>query len=144
MYLVLVRHADTLPAVAGCPDRERTLSERGQAQLSALRKWLSRRMERLPRPWRLLVSPARRAQQTAAPLAEQMDLEPLCEEMLYEAEPDDFQALMAVHAEVGTLLMVAHNPGLGDLASQLLDKPFGFAPGDAVCLDLDTEPARIC
>ena len=62
MELILWRHAE---AAEGLPDLGRALTDKGQRQAEHMASFLS---ERLPQNTRVLVSPAIRAQQTAAAL----------------------------------------------------------------------------
>lgn len=62
MHLILWRHAE---AEAGVPDLERRLTAKGLKQAARVGKWLDLR---LPANCRILVSPAKRAQQTALAL----------------------------------------------------------------------------
>ena len=63
MELILWRHADAKDAAPGKPDAERGLTAKGIKQARRMADWLEKR---LPAEARVLVSPARRAQQTAA------------------------------------------------------------------------------
>lgn len=62
MDLILWRHAE---AEEGGPDRARALTPRGHKQAKTIARWLAKR---LPEGTKILVSPAVRAQQTAAAL----------------------------------------------------------------------------
>ncbi len=62
MELILWRHAEAAP---GSPDAARPLTDRGRSEAALVARWLA---ARLPRELRLLVSPARRAQETARAL----------------------------------------------------------------------------
>ncbi|HEX6136244.1 MAG TPA: histidine phosphatase family protein, partial [Casimicrobiaceae bacterium] len=62
MHLILWRHAE---AEAGEPDLARRLTAKGVKQAARTGKWLD---EHLPANCRILVSPAKRAQQTAEAL----------------------------------------------------------------------------
>ncbi|HKU71743.1 MAG TPA: histidine phosphatase family protein, partial [Burkholderiales bacterium] len=62
MQLILWRHADAEDRV---PDEARALTGKGEKQAKHMASWLK---ERLPKDARVLVSPAKRAQQTAAAL----------------------------------------------------------------------------
>ena len=64
MDLLLWRHAEAEDAGRG-GDLERALTARGRAQAERVAAWLA---ERLPDGARILVSPAKRCQQTVAPL----------------------------------------------------------------------------
>ncbi len=65
MDLILWRHADALDAEDGVEDLERPLTARGERQAARIATWLN---QHLPATIRILVSPAQRAQQTAAAL----------------------------------------------------------------------------
>ena len=65
MDLVLWRHAEAQDWVEGCDDMARTLTSRGDKQASRRAKWLDRQ---IPDTTRILVSPARRSEQTAMAL----------------------------------------------------------------------------
>ena len=61
--VILWRHAD---AEDGHPDAARALTARGRRQADSMGRWLSKR---LPKDYRMIVSPATRAQQTAQALS---------------------------------------------------------------------------
>lgn len=111
MDLILWRHAE---AEYGPPDLQRKLTGKGirQAQYSAA--WLR---ERLPANYRVLASEARRSQQTAQALTDQFEISaainPGCDAtaLLQTCQwPDSNQ----------TLLVVGHQPSLGQAAARLL------------------------
>ncbi|HEY7757791.1 MAG TPA: histidine phosphatase family protein, partial [Burkholderiales bacterium] len=62
MDLILWRHAD---AEDGSPDLARALTPKGHKQAAQMARWLR---EHLPEDTRVIVSPARRAQETAQAL----------------------------------------------------------------------------
>jgi phosphohistidine phosphatase len=64
MDLILWRHADAVDDSDG-PDLERPLTAKGERQAERMAQWLN---HALPSTTRVLVSPARRAQQTALAL----------------------------------------------------------------------------
>ena len=111
MDLLLWRHAD---AVEGQPDSARPLTPRGLSQARAMAQWLE---PRLPKDLRILVSPAKRAQQTAVALCGDFEtrdeLAPGMEAAaLIRAAgwPDSKRAVM----------LVGHQPTLGEVAAELL------------------------
>jgi phosphohistidine phosphatase len=111
MDLILWRHAD---AQDGSPDLDRPLTAKGRAQAKKMAAWLN---QRLPKDARLLVSPAVRTRQTADALEREYEVIP-------DLAPGEDAAhlLNAVswpHAK-GTVLVVGHQPTLGDAASLLL------------------------
>ncbi|MDP1716682.1 MAG: histidine phosphatase family protein, partial [Burkholderiales bacterium] len=67
MELILWRHAD---AEDGRPDAGRKLTAKGAKQAEVMAAWLR---ERLPEDTAVLVSPARRAQQTAQALSKKFE-----------------------------------------------------------------------
>jgi phosphohistidine phosphatase len=111
VQILLWRHAD---AEDGAPDEARALTERGHQQAAAAAAWLR---GRLPKRYRLLVSPARRAVQTAQALARD-----------FEATPDvglnttAARILEAVSRceQDEVVVVVGHQPTLGRVASTLL------------------------
>jgi phosphohistidine phosphatase len=62
MELILWRHAD---AEDGFPDIDRALTTKGQEDAKKMAAWLK---PRLPKDTKILVSPAKRAQETASAL----------------------------------------------------------------------------
>ena len=115
--LYLVRHAKSSWADSTTPDRDRPLNERGLRDVATMGQRLSLRNVK---PDQLLSSPATRALTTAEHLAKAMGLKRkdiVVVERLYAASPKD---LLAVIEEFGgkaeRLMLVAHNPGLTELA----------------------------
>ncbi len=117
--LVLLRHAEAEALRPGQSDFERALTAHGRAQARAAAGRL-RQLELFPDA--LLSSPAERARRTAVIVARQLRcLQPI------DYRPDFYQAdapaLLAALQHCGahpqTLLLVAHNPGLSELAHRL-------------------------
>ena len=118
MNLLLWRHAD---AEDGIPDAGRALTAKGLKQAKQVAQWLK---PRLPEDCLILASPAKRAQQTAQAL-----------ELPYTTEPR-----VGVHADAaeiiaaaewprrkGTVIVVGHQPTLGQVAAALLSgEPEGW------------------
>ena len=71
MDLVLWRHAQAQEWEPGCDDLARTLTPRGDKQAARMAGWLDRQ---LPGNTRILVSPARRTEQTAQALGRKFKL----------------------------------------------------------------------
>ena len=65
MDLILWRHAEALDAAEPDEDLERALTPKGERQAARMAEWLNRL---LPASTKVIASPARRAQQTAAAL----------------------------------------------------------------------------
>lgn len=114
MDLVLWRHAEAQEWTEGCDDMARALSSRGEKQATRMANWLDRQ---LPEGARILVSPARRSEQTAIALGRKYKIRP-------ELAPDGtvVQLLELVQWPVakGCVLVVGHQPVLGQTIAQLL------------------------
>ena len=111
MDMILWRHAE---AADGTPDHDRELTAKGVKQAEQIAAFLQRH---LPAHSRILVSPATRAQQTAAAFTKRYTLAPSI------APGASTQAvLQAAHwpEAGGTVLVVGHQPTLGEVAAQLL------------------------
>jgi phosphohistidine phosphatase len=110
--LLLMRHAKSSWGEASLADFERPLNERGLKAAPLVGRFI--RKQKL-RPELILSSPAERARQTAALVAEAARLDaPLrYDERIYEATPARlFEVVSQVEEGVGELLLVGHNPGL--------------------------------
>lgn len=111
MELILWRHAE---AEDGSPDIARQLTIKGEKQAQKIASWLKARMKK---PVRILVSPAARAQQTATALSTKFEtsaevgVESSAKHILRAAGWPDAQ---------GTVLVVGHQPTLGQVAATLL------------------------
>ncbi len=111
MDLILWRHAE---AEDGVPDAERALTKKGHKQAAAMAAWLS---ERLPKRAHILVSPATRAQQTAAALEQPFTT---TREIGVGAAATDVIEAAGWPAAGGTVVVVGHQPTLGRVAALLL------------------------
>jgi phosphohistidine phosphatase len=111
MELILWRHAD---AEYGPPDMERALTPKGQRQAERMGNWLARK---LPESCKILVSPAKRALQTADALGRPYKIVP---EIAPDASPA--QLLLAANwpQRKETVVLVGHQPTLGQVAALLL------------------------
>ena len=116
MDLLLWRHAD---AADGRPDLARALTKRGHEQARAMAKWLKKRM---PAGLRILASPARRAQETAAALG--MPVETF-DELAPDAAPSALLAAAGWPDADGAVMIVGHQPTLGETAGVILG-PKGY------------------
>ena len=111
MDLILWRHAE---AESGEPDMERRLTAKGIKQASRMATWLERH---LPDSCRILVSPARRTQQTASALGRKF-------RTVADLAPGTSVAAVLAAANWPDarepVLIVGHQPTLGEVASLLL------------------------
>lgn len=111
MELILWRHAE---AEDGIPDMARQLTNKGQRQAARMAAWLK---PRLPDGTRILVSPAARTQQTAAALG--LDFITL-DDIAPDASPEALLAAAGWPAHTQSVLLIGHQPTLGEVASLLL------------------------
>ena len=123
--ILLMRHAKAAAGVPGQRDFDRPLAARGNED--ALR--MGRSLARLGAvPDAIVASPAARAKETAeaAALATKFGGKIQLERALYDASGDVWlAALRALPAAVGSALVVAHSPGIADVAALLV----GASPG---------------
>ncbi|GAA3416008.1 SixA phosphatase family protein [Streptosporangium vulgare] len=88
----------------------------------------------------VLCSPSVRTRQTADLALP--DAEILIEPAIYEAYPDELLTLIRrSDPEVGTLVLVGHNPGVQELVTELTaaDGDDGFPPGAFAVIEVDGE-----
>ncbi|HEX9671904.1 MAG TPA: histidine phosphatase family protein [Burkholderiales bacterium] len=111
MELILWRHAD---AEDGVRDEERRLTAKGKEQAGRMASWLKRE---LPRDTLILVSRARRAQQTAQALGRKFKTS---EAVGTEATPQSVLKAADWPRGTGTVLVVGHQPTLGQAAALAL------------------------
>jgi phosphohistidine phosphatase len=117
--LMLLRHAKTERAQPGERDRDRKLTKRGRNDASLIGAYMAHHgLE----PDLALVSPAARAQESWALLADCFAKTPktVSEERVYNADPQRLMDLLAETEGAKSLVLVGHNPGLHDLAVQLI------------------------
>lgn len=114
MDLILWRHAEALEMREVQDDLERALTSKGERQAQRMATWLNRQ---LPSSTRVLASPARRAQQTAAALERKVKT------LAALAPVGDVNGLLhAVRWPEARepVLVVGHQPVLGLVAAYLL------------------------
>jgi phosphohistidine phosphatase len=119
MDLVLWRHAEAQAVSDGCDDLSRELTRKGHRQAKLMADWLIRH---LPESARVLVSPAKRAEQTANALGRKFKFR---DELVPQSSADDVLSLikwdpLCGPQMKGTLLLVGHQPYLGELVARLL------------------------
>jgi len=114
MDLILWRHAEALDPREGEEDLDRPLTSKGERQAARVADWLG---QQLPASTRVLVSPARRTQQTAAALDRKSKTVPAL-------APDGSVAALLSAARWPDarepVLVVGHQPTLGLAAAYLL------------------------
>lgn len=117
--LMLLRHAKTERAVPGERDRDRKLMKRGRADAPVVGAYMAHHGLV---PDFALVSPAKRAQETWALVAAAFAKAPrtVSDERIYNAIPETLIGVIGETRKAHTLVVVGHNPGLHDLALQLI------------------------
>ncbi|MDW5444931.1 SixA phosphatase family protein [Polaromonas sp. SM01] len=118
MDLILWRHAeaeDWPPGEDhGRSDLERSLTPRGEKQAARVAGWLDRQ---LPERARILVSPARRCEQTALALGRKYKIRA---ELGPDAPPSQLLELVLWPTNKLPILIIGHQPTLGQTIAQLL------------------------
>ncbi|MBV8618965.1 MAG: histidine phosphatase family protein [Curvibacter sp.] len=114
MDLILWRHAEAEEGVGPIEDLNRGLTPKGEKQAMRMAGWLDRQ---LPDGLRMLCSPARRTEQTALALGRKYKLRA---ELLPGGTPADLLELVQWPRQKGAVLVVGHQPMLGQTISQLL------------------------
>lgn len=119
MDLILWRHADAEVAAEGEDDLSRQLTVKGEKQAVRMAAWLDRH---LPEGARILVSPARRTEQTAKALNRKYKLR---DELVPDSSAEEVLSLIKWDPEngpqgKGPILIVGHQPYLGEIAASLL------------------------
>jgi phosphohistidine phosphatase len=111
MDLILWRHAE---AVDGAPDMARKLTPKGEKQAKRVAQWL---LPRLPENTRVIVSPAKRALQTAAALGLDFVTMPA---LAPGAPPESVLEAAGWPRHGGGVLAVGHQPTFGQVAAGLV------------------------
>ena len=114
MDLILWRHAEAQDAMDGDDDMARALTHRGEKQAARMAGWLDRQ---LPEGARILVSPARRTEQTALALERKYKISP---ELAPNGTVEQLLEVAQWPHGKATVLLVGHQPTLGQTISRLL------------------------
>ena len=118
MDLILWRHAEAEDSDGQQPDHKRRLTPRGEKQARRMAGWLR---ERVSGKVAVLVSPTERTQQTAHALGLPFEIEP---KIGPSADPEDLLGATGWSeskvSRDGTVILVGHQPTLGQLAALLL------------------------
>ena len=117
MRLILMRHTKSDWSTAADGDHDRPLNARGLRSATALGAWL-RATALMPNL--ALCSTARRAQQTFSGLA--LDCPTQVSDQLYLADAESLLRIIQ-DTQAHCLLVVAHNPGIANLARDVLKCP---------------------
>jgi phosphohistidine phosphatase len=138
MDLILWRHAE---AEDGVPDSARKLTAKGRRQAERMAKWLAKR---LPARFDLIVSPTRRAQETARALARRFE-----SDKAVDVGAGARAVLRAAGWPAGQeriVVVVGHQPGLGAAAALALggrSAPLGLKKGAVVWIESRKRDGRM-
>jgi phosphohistidine phosphatase len=137
--LIVLRHAKAVTEL-GLPDFERSLTGRGRRDAAAAGEWLGR--ARL-RPDLVHCSPARRTRETLDHLG--LETEVGFEPALYDNDVGMLLELLGgTGDDVGTLLLIGHNPSLHQLVHDLTGDGGETFPTCAIAvIDIDGDWAGI-
>lgn len=113
MDLILWRHAEAEDIRPGIADNERRLTNRGHKQAKKIGEWLT---PRLPDEACILVSPALRTLETAQALDREYEI---CD-LIFTDRPVQDHLNAARRAKADTVVLVGHQPTLGQLAALLM------------------------
>lgn len=114
MDLILWRHAEAFELRELTDDLDRALTPKGERQAQRMAAWLNRQ---LPAGTRVLASPARRTQQTAAALERRVKTVPA---LAPDGTVDGLLAAARWPESREPVLVVGHQPTLGMAAAWLL------------------------
>jgi phosphohistidine phosphatase len=116
--LYLLRHAKSSWDDPGLADRDRPLASRGEEAAARMASYLATHEIR---PDLVLCSSAVRARQTLERIEPALEgIRVQVEDDLYEAAAGDLlERLRGLPEDVGSVMLIAHNPGLQDLALDL-------------------------
>ena len=123
--LFLWRHAEAEDRI---PDLERALTPKGQRDASRIAKVLARHLDENSR---IVISPAVRTRETAQPLVDRLSLQPEVDRRLAPGARtstvlDVLEAAVAEFSgDAATLVMVGHQPWVGQVARRLLTNADG-------------------
>ena len=115
MDLILWRHAEAEEPVEGQDDITRALTARGEKQAARVAAWLDRQ---LPEGTRILCSPALRCEQTVLALGRKYKIRA---ELAPDATVNGVLDAAQWPSAKQTVLVVGHQPVLGDVIARLLD-----------------------
>jgi len=141
--LYILRHAKSSWAQPGLTDKERPLNARGEKQLVVLNRWFD---HNLPKPEKVVCSPAIRTQQTLAGIESALnnpDIEIVAP--LYNGMLETYLSCLWEQTS-DSVLLIGHNPTCDEL-SRYLAKPSSpaaskimsqhFGTGTIACFDFD-------
>ena len=115
--LILFRHAKAVRAHEAASDEARGLTGRGRREARLAGAAMA---DAGLKPSVALVSTAQRTRETAAIALEDFKLETRFEDALYHAAPESIWDAISGEDENASIVVVGHNPGIGELVSLLV------------------------
>jgi phosphohistidine phosphatase len=137
MELVLIRHGEAEERIPAFADANRALTTRGARKLKKAMKVLP---VLLKNPDEVLVwsSPMLRAAQSARIVADRCDVaEPAVRDFLGNGDFSEFTKALLEVRSTSTLILVGHEPFLGDWCRRIAGCSFDIGKGDAFAIVLD-------
>ena len=119
MDLIFWRHAEAFDALEGQDDLSRTLTPKGEKQAARMSQWLDRQLHD---GIRVMSSPAVRCEQTVKALGRKVKYK---SELLPNANLDDLLVTAGWPDSKMSVLIVGHQPVLGQAVAYLLGIPGG-------------------
>lgn len=134
--LILLRHAEAENPQMGMEDHSRLLTETGMKQAEQVGRYL---MQENLLPDYILCSPATRTRQTLSHI--NLSTEPVFENALYHAHMEQLEEhISLIPSQNQKLLMVGHNPAIGDLAMTLAQGDItAYHPATVSVFTLETD-----
>lgn len=135
-------HSPTLAEAGVKSDALRPLSDKGRADARRMAEEL---LKRGGRPALVLHSPLLRAAQTAAAVAQVLQVPAEAFAFLDNTRPapEVLAALQKRAPDAGEVLAVGHQPQIGELAALLTGQIFEFRPAGLVALELSPRPVPL-
>jgi phosphohistidine phosphatase len=135
MHLLVLRHAKSSWADEYTDDWERPLTDRGERDAVQVGQLLRRRALL---PDLIMSSDAVRAESTARRVADAAGYagKVVLSSALYHARPDAIVDVLKDAPAAQRVMIVAHNPGLEDLITQLTGEQIGLATATLVQIEL--------
>lgn len=134
-----MRHAKSSWDNPGLPDHDRPLNPRGQRSARALGDWL-RAHQYVPDA--VITSSSKRTLETLSSL--RLDCHVDVSTALFHANPDTILNVLR-RSDAASVLLIGHNPGIGDFADRILREPVShprfadFPTGATLVADFEIE-----
>jgi len=135
--LLVMRHAKSDWSEPGASDFDRPLNKRGRKDVPRMARFLKALAPPGDGAPGILSSPAARAKETAEGMAASLGAPIVHDGRLYGADPATLSDVLAgFDPELGSCLVVAHNPGLEAWISHLCGARVRLATATVACLHL--------